>query len=252
MNSPTPRRRKPLYGTPLNARRRTAYLAARRAVRLVRRLRSRRLLPGDRSGGSIRVPASLCGVWACAPRFTGFRGGVLPFMPSVSTVGVVAADFEILRRVMTLLLRTGDETTVPMERIVLLADAFAVADGPVGKRRKERSASCDTGRDRPPAGLFFRYRRPEMTLSAATRRPCGICRRWNSRTPSAMDRRTSARAGVRLFHGLRQVKSFDRGQAMASLALCESLFRRSTVSFGPERSSVSPRRRPWRPQGLSR
>jgi len=47
---------------------------------------------GTDSAGSIRVPASFCGVWGMRPSLHRIsEAGVLPFMPSVSTVGVLSA-----------------------------------------------------------------------------------------------------------------------------------------------------------------
>ena len=87
---------------------------------------------GTDSGGSIRVPASFCGVWGMRPSLHRISdAGVLPFMPSVSTVGVVAAEFDILDRVMRVLLRSGTRPVTKLQRIVLLEDAFTLADKPV-------------------------------------------------------------------------------------------------------------------------
>ncbi|MHC1762596.1 MAG: amidase family protein [Negativicutes bacterium] len=87
---------------------------------------------GTDSGGSIRVPASLCGVWGMRPSLHRIsEAGVLPFMPSVSTVGAVAADFDILDRAMRVLLRSGTERVAKLQRIVVLEDAFKLADKPV-------------------------------------------------------------------------------------------------------------------------
>jgi len=84
------------------------------------------------SGGSIRVPASFCGVWGIRPsphRIS--EAGVLPFMPSVSTVGVVSARLEHLDKVARTLLSSGSRPPVPLERVYVLSDAMEISDDAV-------------------------------------------------------------------------------------------------------------------------
>ncbi|MCD4720777.1 MAG: hypothetical protein K8S13_13110 [Desulfobacula sp.] len=62
---------------------------------------------GTDSGGSIRVPASFCGIWGMRPTLHRIsEAGVLPFMPSVSTVGAFSKNIETLEKVMRVLLRS--------------------------------------------------------------------------------------------------------------------------------------------------
>lgn len=84
---------------------------------------------GTDSGGSIRVPASLCGLWGMRPSLHRIsEAGVLPFMPSVSTVGVLAAHFEHLDAAARVLLRSGSRAVAPLHRLLLLTDAFDICD----------------------------------------------------------------------------------------------------------------------------
>ncbi|PLW76527.1 amidase family protein [Cohaesibacter celericrescens] len=84
---------------------------------------------GTDSGGSIRVPASLCGVWGMRPSLHRIsEAGVMPFMPSVSTVGAVASSYEQLNSVIRVLLRSGGGLAVPLQRILVLSDAMEIAD----------------------------------------------------------------------------------------------------------------------------
>jgi amidase len=84
---------------------------------------------GTDSGGSIRVPASLCGLWGMRPSLHRIsEAGVLPFMPSVSTVGVLAAHFEHLDATARVLLRSGSRAVAPLRRLLLLTDAFEICD----------------------------------------------------------------------------------------------------------------------------
>ena len=87
---------------------------------------------GTDSGGSVRVPASFCGVWGMRPTLHRIsEAGVLPFMPGVSTVGAFANDMETLEKVMHILLCSPEKQPARVNRILLLKDAFSMADPPV-------------------------------------------------------------------------------------------------------------------------
>ena len=87
---------------------------------------------GTDSAGSIRVPASLCGIWGMRPTLHRIsEAGVLPFMPSVSTVGAFSNDINILENVMRTMLRSEDTKPEDILNIYLLEDAFSIADAEV-------------------------------------------------------------------------------------------------------------------------
>jgi len=84
---------------------------------------------GTDSGGSIRVPASFCGVWGMRPSLHRIsEAGVIPFMPSVSTVGVLSARLDHLDKAIRVLLSSGKRQTVPLERIFFLTDVMENSD----------------------------------------------------------------------------------------------------------------------------
>ena len=63
---------------------------------------------GTDTGGSVRVPASNCGIWGMRPSHGIVSlAGVMPFAPTFDTVGVLAGSAEILERAMLVLL-AGD------------------------------------------------------------------------------------------------------------------------------------------------
>lgn len=82
---------------------------------------------GTDTGGSVRVPASFCGI----PGFRPTHGrvpltGVIPFAPSFDTVGFFAKDGEVMERFGLALL--DGVAASPPTRYLLARDAFALAD----------------------------------------------------------------------------------------------------------------------------
>jgi amidase len=83
---------------------------------------------GSDTGGSVRVPASFCGLYGMRPTHGRIPlDGVLLQAPSYDTVGWFTRDIETFRRVGAVLLQS-DVTAPPPRRLVIAADAFDVAD----------------------------------------------------------------------------------------------------------------------------
>lgn len=94
---------------------------------------------GTDSGGSIRVPASLCGLWGMRPSLHRIsEAGVLPFMPSVSTVGVLASRFGYLNSAVQVLLWSGSRPAARLRRLLVLTEALEISD------RSVREQACST------------------------------------------------------------------------------------------------------------
>jgi amidase len=88
---------------------------------------------GTDTGGSVRVPASNCGI--CGLRPTHGRisvAGVMPFAPTFDTVGILASDIDVLQRAADVLLACDPlDADVRPGTIHILTEAFALADADV-------------------------------------------------------------------------------------------------------------------------
>ncbi|MCL6647341.1 MAG: amidase [Chloroflexi bacterium] len=87
---------------------------------------------GTDTGGSVRVPASNCGVWGFRPSHGLISvAGVLPLAPTFDTVGVFASRGEVLLRVAGVLLAAPPEPAGEPNTLLLVKEAFALADSEV-------------------------------------------------------------------------------------------------------------------------
>lgn len=86
---------------------------------------------GTDTGGSVRVPASFCGVYGIRPTHGRLPvEGMLPQAPTSDTTGWLARDAETFARVASVLL--GEPVDAPLpNRLVVAADAFGFADAEV-------------------------------------------------------------------------------------------------------------------------
>jgi amidase len=84
---------------------------------------------GTDTGGSVRVPASFCGVFGFRPSHGRLPlDGVMPFAPSYDTMGWFARDGATLARVGAALL--GGAAAAAPSRFLLARDAFELCDPP--------------------------------------------------------------------------------------------------------------------------
>lgn len=88
---------------------------------------------GSDTGGSVRIPASFCGIHGIRPSLGRVPiAGVIVQAPSFDTVGWFARDAGILAAVGGVLLG-GDSASTPFTRLVIADDVFALADERVSR-----------------------------------------------------------------------------------------------------------------------
>jgi amidase len=86
---------------------------------------------GTDTGGSVRVPASFCGLYGIRPTHGRLDlTGMMPQAPTSDTTGWFARDAATFARVSSVLLQEAIPTTLPT-KLVIAVDAFGFADTPV-------------------------------------------------------------------------------------------------------------------------
>lgn len=99
---------------------------------------------GTDTGGSVRVPASFCGLFGYRPSHGRVPlDGVVPFAPSYDTVGLMARDLDRLGVAAHCLLGTSPSSP-PGFRFLLARDASALADPDAAAALRERVTALVT------------------------------------------------------------------------------------------------------------
>ena len=121
------------YGTPLNPaapERIPGGSSSGSAVAVAGRLSDFAI--GSDTGGSVRIPASYCGVWGIRTTHGAISlEGVMPFAPTFDVVGWFSRNSALLRDVGRCLLPA--KHTPRISRLIVIRDAFALASEEISK-----------------------------------------------------------------------------------------------------------------------
>lgn len=99
---------------------------------------------GTDTGGSVRVPASFCGLYGIRPTHGRLDvTGMLPQAPSSDTTGWFARDADTFARVSSVLLGEKTADTLPT-RLIVAVDAFGFADAAVAAALQSMVAKLAT------------------------------------------------------------------------------------------------------------
>ncbi len=189
------------------------------------------------AGGSVRVPASLCGLWGMRPSLHRIsEAGVLPFQPSVSTVGVLADRFEVLDAAMRVLLSAAATSTPVPRRIFVLQDALEIADAAV---QDQVSSALDRIADN--TGVVLEWVRFSEIVGAQY--ALNACNLEGLRDLQTAEFQSTVgnwievckpELGFTFSQAYGNVRTFDRIAALDNIARCERFFTQINAFFAPD------------------
>lgn len=191
---------------------------------------------GTDCGGSIRIPASLCGVVGMRPSLHRIsEAGVLPFAQSVSTVGVLAKDLPVLRQTMRVLLRSRNARPAPVKQVYLLEEAFALADPAIRQALREPLAELRSRADITVTPVTLRdISGLNIGLKACNEDALRILQTAEiANTIGGWIRDNRPEQGPNFRAAFGNVERFERATMGDALNLCEELFARVAAFTRP-------------------
>ena len=198
---------------------------------------------GTDCGGSIRLPASYCGVLGMRPTHDRVSlDGAIPFAPSFDVAGWFARDADVFERVGEVLLGE-DAASVKPARMLIADDAFAVVEKPVAEALQGAVAQVAAQFARRGA----RHRQPRRARQLdghvpcrAGRRDLGAARRMDHHREAAHRRRNRVAAGDRVEARARCSRGREGASAASVIARLDALIGKDDVLVLPTSPRIAP------------
>ncbi|SIQ83235.1 amidase [Alkalispirochaeta americana] len=184
---------------------------------------------GTDCGGSIRIPASLCGVFGMRPSLHRIsEAGVLPFAPSVSTVGILSQTIDVLHQAMGVLLRSQEAPLPRVNHVYVLKEAVALADPAVRQAFSEFTAYFHTLPGVTVIPLSLRdITGLDINLDACNTKALRVLQTAEiANSIGGWILQNDPEKGPNFQAGFRNVEEFDRTTMNDALNLSEALFSR--------------------------
>ena len=202
---------------------------------------------GTDTAGSVRVPASYCGVFGMRPTHGRIdNAAVVPLAPSYDTVGWFANDGGLLRDVGTVLLG-GDRDHAPAHEIVILSDAFLLADDDVRDALLEAVERLAAGADLQLRRHHFSddgvrgwQRMAEVYPKLMAPEAWAVHGRWLTEAQPKLGRGVGARFAMAAKATVEEADAV-RPVRDAAIARHHELCRRGAILAVPAAPSVAPR-----------
>ncbi len=191
---------------------------------------------GTDCAGSIRVPASLCGIFGMRPTTHRIsESGVLPFSPGISTVGVFSQNLDVLEKVFYVLLNSHQNKLCELKNIYLLDDAFEISDPAVKEVLQDKIMYLKSIKDIQVSTIslseIFGEEIDLFTCNEKALRVLQSVEIWNAIGGWIID--NNPKTGPRFSFGMEILKNVDRSQLNEALYLCEKLFTRISQFIKP-------------------
>lgn len=192
---------------------------------------------GTDTGGSIRVPASNCGIWGIRPSHDVISlAGVMPFAPSFDTVGILAASLDVLQESASVLLGCDPPPDAAVETVHLLREPLGISDpevrnaltAPIGALQR---LFKDRVRDTSAADMVGEKAGASLPLWNETFCTLQWAEIWSSL--GAWVEETNPRFGPRTEQNFASARSLDRKAIGAAIQTRERYCRRLDSFLGP-------------------
>ena len=188
---------------------------------------------GTDTGGSVRVPASNCGIFGMRPSH-GFISvaGVNPFAPTFDTVGVLASSVDNLERAVSVLLGCDVPFDVEPRVVLVIKEAWEIADNDVKEVFVAPLQRLKSMKEISLREIALDVAASELGSWYETFRTLQWAEIWSGL--GSWIEQTKPKLGPRTEVNFQLARSADRGNLVDAWRRREEYFRRICDFLGPE------------------